>query len=103
MPPVARRRIEAGPQFCVSRPQLPLVGNRMLRLETFGGLRLTFDGREHVQPRMRLALLARLAAAGHQGLARDEVLACFWPDRDTDSRSEEHTSELQSLRHLVCR
>src|ERR1035438_10215420 len=26
---------------------------------------------------------------------------CFWPN--SCSRSEEHTSELQSLRHLVCR
>src|SRR5205814_6979926 len=25
------------------------------------------------------------------------------PDKDADRRSEEHTSELQSLRHLVCR
>src|SRR5437899_6490115 len=36
---------------------------------------------------------------------------CFWPTKSTAhpqrprplSRSEEHTSELQSLRHLVCR
>src|SRR5205814_5220692 len=27
----------------------------------------------------------------------------FILDRDADVRSEEHTSELQSLRHLVCR
>src|SRR5437899_8828715 len=39
-----------------------------------------------------------------------EVAACTAPDAPVtqmlpplDSRSEEHTSELQSLRHLVCR
>src|SRR5437899_7154555 len=26
-----------------------------------------------------------------------------WREEESDSRSEEHTSELQSLRHLVCR
>src|SRR5205814_8381227 len=36
--------------------------------------------------------LVVVAAAGNHGEARP-----FWP------RSEEHTSELQSLRHLVCR
>src|SRR5205814_7236268 len=28
---------------------------------------------------------------------------CRWSTRTNRSRSEEHTSELQSLRHLVCR
>src|ERR1039458_4184471 len=28
---------------------------------------------------------------------------CRWMDRRARTRSEEHTSELQSLRHLVCR
>src|SRR5205814_8565498 len=27
----------------------------------------------------------------------------YWNDRGRTARSEEHTSELQSLRHLVCR
>src|SRR5258705_7852319 len=39
------------------------------------------------------------------------VTACFgqsgdtgrWPKQAVTARSEEHTSELQSLRHLVCR
>src|SRR5947199_7149616 len=32
-----------------------------------------------------------------------EVLIQLVADFSTDERSEEHTSELQSLRHLVCR
>src|SRR5438045_4528053 len=36
---------------------------------------------------------------GHRGHARGQHLAAL----DGDLRSEEHTSELQSLRHLVCR
>src|SRR5947199_1838610 len=33
----------------------------------------------------------------------DRELVPFAQANDTSSRSEEHTSELQSLRHLVCR
>src|ERR1035438_4235850 len=33
----------------------------------------------------------------------DQVVLRSLPVRDPQSRSEEHTSELQSLRHLVCR
>src|ERR1035441_2549907 len=36
---------------------------------------------------------------GVLGVDRDEEVACL----DLALRSEEHTSELQSLRHLVCR
>src|SRR5262245_36893467 len=42
---------------------------------------------------------ARLAVPGDRG--RDAVFPHL--DRPPDPRSEEHTSELQSLRHLVCR
>src|SRR5947199_570637 len=34
---------------------------------------------------------------------RSRRLVYVLRDRDGDCRSEEHTSELQSLRHLVCR
>src|SRR2546422_8632153 len=80
----------------------------------------------------RLALLAYLAAATPRGLhRRDSLLALFWPELDQEharaalrqalhvvrdalgadvivtrgdeERSEEHTSELQSRLHLVCR
>src|SRR5262245_65813296 len=43
------------------------------------------------------ARLYRLAVAGPRGLLRGGGL------RGEVGRSEEHTSELQSLRHLVCR
>jgi len=59
----------------------------MYRLITFGGLSLA-GGDERVaaaaNQRSRLALLAVLAAAGPSGVARDKLLACFWPDSDTD-------------------
>src|SRR5436853_4965060 len=35
--------------------------------------------------------------------AQADVAAWLASTRDAESRSEEHTSELQSLRHLVCR
>src|SRR5205814_5491296 len=46
--------------------------------------------------------------ATHVGVATDHVIESFrnglWPGYKTSAgRSEEHTSELQSLRHLVCR
>src|SRR5262245_65023289 len=47
--------------------------------------------------RLGLALLARLEQQGRQGGAERQRVEC------RDHRSEEHTSELQSLRHLVCR
>src|SRR2546425_9653284 len=44
------------------------------------------------------------AAVAHYGDAREEVLAMTILNiRPPDDRSEEHTSELQSLAYLVCR
>ncbi|MDQ6635478.1 MAG: winged helix-turn-helix domain-containing protein, partial [Gemmatimonadota bacterium] len=59
----------------------------MLRLLTFGGLTLV-DGDAPVAgaaaQRSRLALLAVLAAAGASGVTRDKLLACLWPESDTE-------------------
>ena len=59
----------------------------MYRLITFGGLSL-FRNDEGVAvqgtQRNRLALLAVLATAGPSGVARDRLLACFWPDSDME-------------------
>src|SRR5205814_10560169 len=51
-----------------------------------------------------------LEIAGQRGVVRSETMLIGVGDRcrcqwwsDIDHRSEEHTSELQSLRHLVCR
>ena len=61
----------------------------MLRVQTLGGLAVTHPGRElgraTVQPR-RLALLAVLARAGERGVARERLLALFWPDDDERAR-----------------
>src|SRR5687768_17927932 len=49
---------------------------------------------------------ARLQVAAHDERAHlgEQLLAQWWPvDRADDHRSEEHTSELQSRLHLVCR
>jgi DNA-binding SARP family transcriptional activator len=59
----------------------------LLRLLTFGGLTLV-DGDAPVAgaaaQRSRLALLAVLAAAGSPGVTRDKLLACLWPESDTE-------------------
>ncbi|MDQ2767898.1 MAG: hypothetical protein M3Y30_12160, partial [Gemmatimonadota bacterium] len=59
----------------------------MLRLRTLGGLSLfQTDGlRGSVQlSRHRLALLARVAAGGDQGVSRSGLLFQFWPDSDEE-------------------
>jgi DNA-binding SARP family transcriptional activator/tetratricopeptide (TPR) repeat protein len=59
----------------------------LLRLLTFGGLTLV-DGDAPVvgaaAQRSRLALLAVIAAAGASGVTRDKLLACLWPESDTE-------------------
>ena len=59
----------------------------MYRLITFGGLSLLSSdegGAVAATQRSRLALLAMLATAGPSGVARDKILACFWPDSDME-------------------
>src|SRR2546422_7475057 len=88
----------------------------MIEFRLLGTLHLTdAEGREVTSlltRSRRLALLAYLAAARPRGLhRRDTLLALFWPELDVEharaalrqARSEEHTSELQSRLHLVCR
>src|SRR5574338_1058739 len=59
----------------------------MLRLTTLGGVLLADDhgplGGSLVQ-RRRLALLARLAAAGQRGVSRDSLAALLWPESDEE-------------------
>src|SRR5262245_64473516 len=59
--------------------------------------------------------IVRRASSWTHGFARNELVNCVWLEpklecevqftewTDEHYRSEEHTSELQSLRHLVCR
>lgn len=59
----------------------------MLYLRAFGGLSLENGGRPIVgaaAQRARLAMLAVLAAAGDRSVARDRLLALFWPDKDAE-------------------
>src|SRR5438045_5944196 len=51
----------------------------------------------------RDARAAESARRGHLGHAGDGAERAFERTRQHAHRSEEHTSELQSLRHLVCR
>src|SRR5256884_4162650 len=50
---------------------------------------------------VKRAVLERLLT--QQGANPEAALIDYLSDRPTDSRSEEHTSELQSRLHLVCR
>jgi adenylate cyclase len=68
------------------------------RLRTFGTLSLaapeadTLLGK-HGPQRVRLALLAVLAAAGERGRSRDQLLLLFWPDA-TQSRARHSLEQL---------
>jgi DNA-binding SARP family transcriptional activator len=56
----------------------------VIRLLTFGGLAIDGEGPlvgAHVRVQ-ELGLLARLAVAGTRGLSRDQLVNCFWPDKD---------------------
>src|SRR2546429_3452652 len=50
---------------------------------------------------LRERTLVLLAAS--TGLRQSEIFGLKWGDIDFERRSEEHTSELQSRLHLVCR
>jgi DNA-binding SARP family transcriptional activator len=56
----------------------------VIHLLTFGGLAIQghapFVG-AHVRVQ-ELGLLARLAVAGPRGLSRDQLVSCFWPEKD---------------------
>jgi DNA-binding SARP family transcriptional activator len=56
----------------------------VIRLLTFGGLAIQGQGPlvgAHVRVQ-ELGLLARLAVAGPRGLSRDQLVSCFWPEKD---------------------
>src|SRR2546423_9087646 len=67
-----------------------------------------------IKPRVR-AVLRLLAVHAGNPVHREVLQMAFWPDADAETgarnlhvavsslRSEEHTSELQSLAYLVCR
>ena len=51
----------------------------MLRLETFGGARLTYGDDAPAQQRRRIALFA-LVASGNRGMTREKVIGYLWPE-----------------------
>src|SRR5205814_5956529 len=68
---------------------------RRLRLDAFQQTgRQAVDASDEARQGPELLIVIERAVGGH-GRVPDAVL--------NDPRSEEHTSELQSLRHLVCR
>lgn len=73
----------------------------MPRLLTLGGLSVVADGDGaaplSVQPR-RLALLAVLARAGERGVAREALLALFWPDAEDHNARRGLAQALYALR-----
>ena len=59
----------------------------MLRLSTLGGVALADERGPFVGAlvqRRRLALLARIAAAGERGVSRDSLAALLWPEADAE-------------------
>jgi len=71
----------------------------MLRLETFGGLRLTnAAGGQVTTARRRLALLALLASAGERGLTRDKLVGFLWPESPGENAKHALEQLLYSVR-----
>ena len=73
-----------------------------LRLRTFGAVYLERDGTPlggaHSQ-RRRLALLAYLAAADREVIAREKLIAYLWPESDEASGRHSLSQLLYALRH----
>lgn len=71
----------------------------MLRLDTFGGLALLDSaGTPLPTTRLRLALLALLAASRGRGLTRDKVVAYLWPESTAEHARHALEQLLYSLR-----
>jgi DNA-binding SARP family transcriptional activator len=78
-----------------------LLEPTLFRLTTFGSLALSSNGIERLQPRRRLALLARLAPLGAVGVSRAELLAELWPERDTETARHNLDQLLYELRRSL--
>src|SRR2546429_2987582 len=61
------------------------------------------QARTSIRARTRRARVCECQAAGGGGRARQDLLGCRLRVAARRLRSEEHTSELQSRLHLVCR
>src|SRR5205814_7110610 len=76
-------------------PQRLAKGPRLQDLLQFGGFSLVLTRRNDGADIFN-RLVQRI-------LSRRDLAQILRPKRKAEARSEEHTSELQSLRHLVCR
>lgn len=100
------RRILAAalPAPALSLPRRPLVSPRFT-LRVLGGLALLHaDGRPvdgRAAHRHPLALLARLALAGAEGVTRDKLAGLLWPDRDEAAARHRLRGALHELRQLL--
>jgi DNA-binding SARP family transcriptional activator len=77
----------AGPDQRILHPQSTAL-NLMLRLRLLGGFTLERDGiptSGRATQRRRVALLALLAAAPAQSVARDRIISLLWPEAETES------------------
>ncbi len=86
----------------------PCFSGRMsfLRVRVFGGLSVESQGpalgRAAQQPK-RLALLAMIARSGAQGVTRDHLIACLWPESDTTKARNALNQALHGLRRDLLR
>src|SRR5262245_55264850 len=103
LPVAPSRELRLGAGDALGRILLPAALSRLLQREPELSVRLVEGSAPRLLESLRggdidLALVARRAAEGASGLAIRPLL-----ESPVVVRSEEHTSELQSLRHLVCR
>ena len=71
----------------------------MYRLETFGKLALIVGtGGSLSHQRRRLALLALLAAAGHRGVSRDQLMGYLWPESTAANGRHSLEQQIHALR-----
>src|SRR2546425_2202201 len=102
LPSPSSTRSSQGRETSKSRETASALSNGA-RMQPAGGL--ARSGRHQLGTRAQAALEALRAARVKRAAARDRVEArhCAFDLREARARSEEHTSELQSLAYLVCR
>src|SRR5262245_65279984 len=84
-------------------PRSTLFPYTTLFRSTRDGVQDSWEGPAGRQPHDK-AYFLNLLGDSHTGLGRHEAaIEAYRQAAEAFKRSEEHTSELQSLRHLVCR
>lgn len=83
----ARIALASGRPYALHRPQILEAGAALLRLQTFGALKVLRDGELAVDKeiqRKQLAVLVVLATDGESGVSRDRLMGIFWPDMNPE-------------------